>query len=116
MDSKKNKAVSRRSFISDTGKTILYGTLVSAAIPAFLAGCKKDDSCNVLKEGDNGEHYCDDYYVCTDSRGFTCPSTGEFHCGVQLFGCYVVFTCTLANNFYCQPSSSYYNDKGGAGS
>jgi len=118
MSSKKNKPVSRRSFISDTGKTILYGTLVSAAIPAFLAGCKKENPCNVLKEGENGDHYCDDYYICTDSQGFTCPPTGAFGCGTdtELFSCYVVFSCTPENNFYCHPSSSYANNVGGAGS
>ncbi len=116
MSKKNDKSINRRSFISDTGKTIFYGTLISTAIPAFLAGCKKDNSCNVLKEGENGGHYCDNYYICTDSQGFSCPSTGEFHCGTEIFSCYVVFTCTPANNFYCHPSSSYANNVGGAGS
>ena len=115
MGKKKKDSLSRRNFITDTGKTIFYGALISTAIPAFIAGCKKDDSCNQLKEGEQGDHFCDDYYVCTDSRGFACPSTGEFQCGDELFSCYVVFTCTPSNNFFCQPSTAYNNPKGGAG-
>lgn len=116
MSKKKDKPISRRSFLSDTGKTLLYGTLATAAIPTFLQSCKKDENCDVLKEGENGAHFCDTYYLCTDSRGFTCPTTGDFLCGTKLFGCYTVFACTPSTKFYCQKGSAYYNDKGGAGS
>jgi hypothetical protein len=112
---KKEQQLSRRSFLSDAGKTIFFGTLVTTAIPTFLAGCSKE-SCNNLKEGSSGNHYCDDYYVCTDSRGFTCPSTGEFSCGSDIFSCTVEFSCTPSNNFSCQPSTAYTYPKGGAGS
>ncbi len=115
MKKKKEHPISRRSFISDTGKTLFYGTLITSAIPAFLSGCGQD-SCNTLKEGENGNHYCDDYYVCTDSRGFNCPSDGEFKCGTAFFSCYVEFNCTPTNNFSCQPSTSYTNPRGGVGS
>lgn len=116
MSKKKGKAIKRRSFISDTGKTLLFGTLATTAITTFFEGCKKEDGDHVLKNGDNGDHYCDDYYVCLDSRGFNCPSTGEFMCGTEIFSCYVLFTCTPENSFQCQPSSAYHSDKGGAGS
>jgi hypothetical protein len=112
---KKEKALSRRSFISDASKTVLYGTVVSSAIPVFLSGCGKN-ACNELKTLEKGGHYCDSYYVCSDSRGFTCPASGEFQCGTEVFSCVVEFNCTPSNNFSCQPSSAYSDPKGGAGS
>ena len=116
MSEKNNKSVSRRSFLSDTGKTLLFGTVAVAAIPAFLEGCKKDETCNVLKEGDQENHYCNTNYICTDAQGFACPATGGFQCEIEGFSCYTVFSCTPENNFYCQPSNSFSNPVGGSGS
>ena len=116
MSKKKEKEVSRRSFIFDTGKTLLFGSLAAAAIPVFLEGCKKDENCNVLKDGDGGSHYCNENYICTDSQGFACPAPGEFQCEVEGFSCYTVFSCTAENTFNCIPSTIFSNPVGGSGS
>ena len=114
-DKQKKKQVSRRSFLSDSGKTLLFGSLAAAAIPTFLEGCAKDEACNVLRE-DGQNHYCNDEYICTDSQGFACPASGRFDCEVEGFSCYTVFSCTPESNFSCQPSSSFANNVGGGGS
>jgi len=116
MSNKKTKAINRRSFISDTGKTLLYGSFAATAIPLFLEGCSKDENCNVLKEGDDGNHYCNDNYICTDSQGFACPAPGGYQCGPDDFSCFTVFSCTPENKFFCQPDSSYSHNVGGSGS
>jgi len=115
MSKKKEKSINRRSFISDTGKTLLFGTIAAAAIPSFLEGCNKEGDCNILKEGDEGSHYCDTEYLCTDSRGFSCPAPGGFQCEVEGFSCYTIFSCSPESNFYCQPSSSFTDNVGGGG-
>ena len=113
---KKDKQVSRRSFLSDSGKTLLFGSLAAAAIPTFLEGCAKDEACNVLREDGHGNHYCNDEYICTDSQGFACPAAGRFDCKDDGFSCYTVFNCTPESNFSCLPSSSFSHNVGGGGS
>lgn len=116
MNKKKEKSTSRRSFISDAGKTLIFGTIATAAVPAFLEGCSNNDNCNILKEGDDGNHYCNTEYLCTDAKGFSCPPPGGFQCEIEDFACYTVFSCSPESNFYCQPSSSYTDNVGGGGS
>ncbi|HEY9114096.1 MAG TPA: hypothetical protein VIN10_05310 [Bacteroidales bacterium] len=115
MKRKNKKEIDRRSFLADTGKVLLFGTIVTAAIPAFLESCTKDEGCNELLEGENNSQYCNSQYLCTDSRGFACSAEGGFQCEVEGFSCYTVFSCTPESNFTCQPNSSYDHQVGGAG-
>ena len=109
------KKISRRNFLGDTGRTLLFGTVATAAIPVFLEGCKKDKDCNTLKEGDLEDLYCNDNYLCTDSRGFTCNPDGGFRCELEGFSCYTVFECSPQNNFNCLPGNSFSKPVGGSG-
>jgi hypothetical protein len=115
MAGKKKKMVSRRSFIGDTGKTLFFGTVVSAAIPVFLEGCKKEGDCNMLKEGEQENLYCNDNYLCFDPQGFACNPEGGFQCEIKGFSCYSVFECTPSNAFGCLPGTRFHNPTGGSG-
>jgi hypothetical protein len=111
---KKTKNLTRRDFLADAGKTLFFSSMVASAVPSFLSGCTKS-SCNQLKETADGDHLCDDYYVCNNSLGFACPESGKFGCNSDIFSCYVDFSCPPASSFSCQPSSTFSNPKGGAG-
>ncbi|MEJ2596267.1 MAG: hypothetical protein P8100_14345 [bacterium] len=111
----RNKKISRRNFLNHTGKTLFFGSVAAAAVPVFLEGCQKEKDCNLLKEGENDDLYCNDNYLCTEAQGFTCDPVGGFHCEVEGFSCYTVFDCLPENNFSCLPTSSYSNPVGGAG-
>jgi len=117
MEKKSEKSISRRGFLSNTSKTLLFATASASTIPAFLTSCKKEeiveDTTNVL-ELKGGAFHCHngDGFICPDP-GFTCPDN-NFHCH-DLFECHTDFSCDETNNFQCLGQGAYTIHLGGQG-
>jgi len=123
MESKKDKPLSRRGFLSNTGKTLFFATVSASAIPAFLSSCKKvelvDNSGNTKNVSllilEDNVYHCNngDGFICDQDGGFSCPDN-NFHCH-DLFECHDYFACDETNNFQCLGQGAYTMHLGGQG-
>ena len=109
---KKTDSISRRTFISDTGKTLFFTAIAASVIPTFVAtSCTKggifgggdDNTTGQLTVSDDGlkkacahDFVCDDVYTC-GKGSFNCnhcfycaeqTATGGFDCGQNNFHCH----------------------------
>ena len=115
---KKEDPISRRIFITDTGKTLFYTAMAASVIPAFIAtSCSKDSgtdpqntklvsSDDGLKQACTHGYQCFDDYDCGGKKG-----RGSFNCN-HGFQCDSEFDCN-GPNFHCH--DVYTMHKGGHG-
>lgn len=118
MEKKNEKSISRRGFLSNTGKTLFFATVSASTVPAFLSSCskesiEKEDNSNIL-ELKGGAFHCHNGsgFVCVDP-GFDCPDN-NFHCH-DMFECHTSFSCDDTNNFHCLGQGAYTIHMGGQG-
>lgn len=118
MEKKNEKSISRRGFLSSSGKTLFLASVSATAIPAFLSSCSKaekvkPDSTDPLDELELkcGVYSCYDGFSCNQDSGFSCPDD-NFVC-LWEFECHESFSCN--DDFYCIGQSSFTEHFGGQG-
>ena len=118
MKKKKAEDISRRIFITDTGKTVFYTALTASVLPAiFTTSCTKEgltDSANekLIISDDGLKHACTHGFACHDE--YECggkKGKGSFNCN-HGFQCYDEFECS-GPNFHCH--DVYTMHEGGSG-
>lgn len=104
MEKKKNEDISRRTFITDTGKTLFFTAMAASVVPTFMAtSCTKggtvDETGVLTVSADGTKKACAHNYVCDD----------DYACGKGSFNCNHCFYCD--DGFDCAgPKFHCHND------
>lgn len=109
MKKKKTDPISRRVFITDTGKTLFYTTLAASVLPTVLmTGCSKGGSTgssssqggNLTVSEDGMKKACAHEFICIGD---------SYECGKGSFNCNHCFYCD--DDFNCAgPKFHCHND------